>query len=91
MAGGIDIGHGSKGAVKQYPGNLTWWGDINGSFSVVIFPIYHKEKLDTSINQYCKFNDMKLTLFTSSLHLATLVASFFMSWVTRELLVEWEC
>ncbi|KAK2643116.1 hypothetical protein Ddye_024879 [Dipteronia dyeriana] len=50
------------------------------------FPsVYHKEKIDTSTNQYCKFDDMKLTLFTSSLYLAALVASFFASWVTRRL------
>ncbi|KAK2643122.1 hypothetical protein Ddye_024885 [Dipteronia dyeriana] len=25
MAGGFDIGHGSRGAVKEYPGNFTWY------------------------------------------------------------------
>lgn len=50
------------------------------------FPsVYHKEAEDKSTNQYCKFNDGLLTLFTSSLYLAALVASFFASWVTRTL------
>ncbi|KAJ0098788.1 hypothetical protein Patl1_21481 [Pistacia atlantica] len=50
------------------------------------FPsVYHKEATDKSTNQYCKFNDVNLTMFTSSLYLAALVASFFASWVTRTL------
>ncbi|KAJ6926616.1 sugar transport protein 1-like [Populus alba x Populus x berolinensis] len=48
------------------------------------FPdVYHKEALDTSTSQYCKFNDMGLTLFTSSLYLAALIASFGASYITR--------
>ncbi|OMO79065.1 Sugar/inositol transporter [Corchorus olitorius] len=34
-------------------------------------------------NQYCKFDSQLLTLFTSSIYLAALVACFFASWVTR--------
>lgn len=34
-------------------------------------------------NQYCKFDSQLLTLFTSSLYLAALFASFFASSVTR--------
>ncbi|KAJ7000597.1 hypothetical protein NC653_011152 [Populus alba x Populus x berolinensis] len=48
------------------------------------FPdVYRKEALDTSTNQYCKFNDMGLTLFTSSLYLAALISSFGASYITR--------
>ncbi|XP_059318775.1 sugar carrier protein C-like [Lycium ferocissimum] len=49
------------------------------------FPdVYAKEVLHTvSTNQYCKFNSPKLTLFTSSLYLAALVASWAASTVTR--------
>jgi MFS family permease len=48
------------------------------------FPdVYRKEALDTSTNQYCRFNDMGLTLFTSSLYLAALIASFGASYITR--------
>ncbi|KAJ6936264.1 hypothetical protein NC652_011099 [Populus alba x Populus x berolinensis] len=38
---------------------------------------------DTFTNQYCKFNDMGITLFTSSLYLAALIASFGASYITR--------
>jgi MFS family permease len=34
-------------------------------------------------SQYCKFDDQLLTLFTSSLYLAALVASFFAATITR--------
>ncbi|CAA7036457.1 unnamed protein product [Microthlaspi erraticum] len=40
-----------------------------------------KGKLDTA---YCKFDDQKLQLFTSSLYLAALVASFVASVITRK-------
>ncbi|KAJ3693671.1 hypothetical protein LUZ60_009151 [Juncus effusus] len=54
------------------------------SFLKEFFPsVYHKEKEDTNTNQYCKFDSELLTLFTSSLYLAALVASFFASTVTR--------
>jgi MFS family permease len=50
------------------------------------FPsVYRKEALDESTNQYCKFDSVKLTMFTSSLYLAALVASFVASWVTKKL------
>ena len=54
------------------------------------FPaVYRKEALDQSTNQYCKFDSFNLTMFTSSLYLAALVASFFASWVTRRLGRRW--
>ncbi|CAL5442353.1 unnamed protein product [Camellia sinensis] len=50
------------------------------------FPtVYKREVLDVSTNQYCKFNSPTLTMFTSSLYLAALVASFVASTVTRKL------
>ena len=50
------------------------------------FPsVYNKEALDKSTNQYCKFNSPTLTMFTSSLYLAALVASIVASTVTRKL------
>ncbi|KAK6933559.1 Major facilitator, sugar transporter-like [Dillenia turbinata] len=55
-------------------------------FLEMLFPsIYRLEEEDKSTNQYCKFNSQTLTLFTSSLYLAALVASFFASWITRKL------
>ncbi|KAJ4763587.1 Sugar carrier protein C [Rhynchospora pubera] len=54
------------------------------SFLLDFFPsVYQKAKLDTSTNQYCKFDSALLTLFTSSLYLAALVASVCASTVTR--------
>ena len=54
------------------------------SFLLKFFPnVYKKEKADKSTNQYCKFDSATLTLFTSSLYLAALIASFFASVVTR--------
>ncbi|KAF8024678.1 hypothetical protein BT93_F1759 [Corymbia citriodora subsp. variegata] len=54
------------------------------------FPaVYRKEVLDNSTNQYCKFDSILLTLFTSSLYLAALVASFGASKVTRNLGRRW--
>ncbi|KAL8120526.1 sugar transport protein 10-like [Apium graveolens] len=49
------------------------------------FPsVYRKSKDVTSdTNQYCKFDSQLLTLFTSSLYLAALVASFIASTISR--------
>ncbi|KAF5182353.1 Sugar transport protein mst6 [Thalictrum thalictroides] len=48
------------------------------------FPsVYRKESGIQSSNQYCKFDSQILTLFTSSLYLAALLASFGASKITR--------
>lgn len=49
------------------------------------FPkVYRREELNVGgTNQYCKFDDAGLTMFTSSLYLAALVASIFASKITR--------
>ncbi|XP_022933147.1 sugar transport protein 10-like [Cucurbita moschata] len=48
------------------------------------FPaVYEQEAKAQGGNQYCKFDSQLLTLFTSSLYLAALVASFFASMITR--------
>uniref|UniRef100_A0A5B6YQ88 Putative sugar transport protein 10 n=1 Tax=Davidia involucrata TaxID=16924 RepID=A0A5B6YQ88_DAVIN len=50
------------------------------------FPsVYRKEKNMSGHenNQYCKFDSQLLTMFTSSLYVAALIASFFASTVTR--------
>lgn len=54
-------------------------------FLVKFFPSVHKKMNDESSkeNAYCKFDSHLLTLFTSSLYLAALVASFFASTITR--------
>ncbi|RRT45311.1 hypothetical protein B296_00051714, partial [Ensete ventricosum] len=44
---------------------------------------------DSSTNQYCKFDSLLLTLFTSSLYVAALLSSFLASTVTRMLGRKW--
>ncbi|XP_022856822.1 hexose carrier protein HEX6-like [Olea europaea var. sylvestris] len=54
------------------------------SFLKKFFPeVYKKMKEETKTSNYCKFDSQLLTLFTSSLHMAGLIASFFASPVTR--------
>ncbi|CAA2935357.1 hexose carrier HEX6-like [Olea europaea subsp. europaea] len=54
------------------------------SFLKEFFPeVYKKMKDDTKTSNYCKFDSQLLTLFTSSLYIAGLIASFFSSPVTR--------
>ncbi|PIA34384.1 hypothetical protein AQUCO_03800179v1 [Aquilegia coerulea] len=49
------------------------------------FPsVYKKEIGDKSVNQYCTFDSVVLTLFTSSLYLAALISSLFASKITRK-------
>lgn len=60
------------------------------SFLLRFFPmVYRKAKKDQTTNQYCKFDSQLLTMFTSSLYLAALIASFFASTVTRMLGRKW--
>uniref|UniRef100_A0A7N0RF33 Major facilitator superfamily (MFS) profile domain-containing protein n=1 Tax=Kalanchoe fedtschenkoi TaxID=63787 RepID=A0A7N0RF33_KALFE len=74
--GGLIFGYdiGISGGVTSMP-----------SFLQKFFPsVYRKEELDTSTNQYCKFDSETLTLFTSSLYLAALCSSLAASTVTRK-------
>ncbi|XP_061357225.1 sugar transport protein 10-like [Gastrolobium bilobum] len=54
-------------------------------FLIKFFPAVYKQMKDetSNKNQYCKFDNQLLTLFTSSLYLAALIASFFASLTTR--------
>ncbi|KAL4372337.1 hypothetical protein HN51_017456 [Arachis hypogaea] len=53
-------------------------------FLVKFFPVVYQQMLDdSSTNQYCKFDNQLLTLFTSSLYLAALIASFFAATTSR--------
>ncbi|KAL2544010.1 Sugar transport protein 1 [Forsythia ovata] len=74
--GGLIFGYdiGISGGVTSMP-----------QFLKKFFPdVYRKEELNIGgTNQYCKFNSQTLTMFTSSLYLAALVASCFASIVTR--------
>ncbi|KAH0704358.1 hypothetical protein KY285_018636 [Solanum tuberosum] len=54
-------------------------------FLKLFFPsVYRKEALNTSTNQYCKFDSQLLTLFTSSLYVAAFFASFVASSVSKK-------
>ncbi|GER40521.1 major facilitator superfamily protein [Striga asiatica] len=74
--GGLIFGYdiGISGGVTSMP-----------SFLKKFFPhVYEKEEnMVPGTNSYCKFDDATLTLFTSSLYLAALVASLCASHVTR--------
>ncbi|CAH2056729.1 unnamed protein product [Thlaspi arvense] len=48
-------------------------------FLIKFFPRVHERKLHAKENNYCKYDDQLLQLFTSSLYLAALVSSFFAS------------
>ncbi|CAK9142523.1 unnamed protein product [Ilex paraguariensis] len=45
-------------------------------FLIKFFPAVYQKKLHAKENNYCKYDDQYLQLFTSSLYLAALVASF---------------
>lgn len=54
-------------------------------FLIKFFPAIHERKLHAVENNFCKYDDQKLQLFTSSLYLAALVASFGASTACRVL------
>ncbi|XP_047312785.1 sugar transport protein 12-like [Impatiens glandulifera] len=79
--GGIMFGYdiGISGGVTSMP-----------AFLEKFFPsVYHQEEMVQSNSQYCKFNSQSLTMFTSSLYLAALVASFVAARVTKSLGRRW--
>ena len=54
------------------------------SFLRKFFPsVYHKQQ-DSITNKYCQYDSQTLTMFTSSLYLAALLASLVASIVTRK-------
>ncbi|KAK9936245.1 hypothetical protein M0R45_013095 [Rubus argutus] len=60
------------------------------SFLEKFFPsVYRKKELDKSTNQYCKYDSQTLTMFTSSLYLAALMASIVAATVTRKFGRKW--
>ncbi|KAE8722886.1 Sugar transport protein 2 [Hibiscus syriacus] len=48
-------------------------------FLIKFFPKVHERKMHAKEDNYCKYDDQYLQLFTSSLYLAALVSSFFAS------------
>jgi MFS family permease len=48
-------------------------------FLIKFFPAVYRTKHEVKENNYCKYNNQYLQLFTSSLYLAAILASFFAS------------
>lgn len=75
--GGLMFGYdvGVSGGVTAMP-----------DFLEKFFPVVYRKTLDEGINSnYCKYDNQGLQLFTSSLYLAGLIATFFASYTTRRL------
>ena len=49
------------------------------------FPVVYRKTLEDEDSNYCKYDNQGLQLFTSSLYLAGLTATFFASYTTRRL------
>ncbi|KAF8673769.1 hypothetical protein HU200_048523 [Digitaria exilis] len=62
-------------------GGVTSMDDFLGKF----FPTVLKKKNEDKESNYCKYDNQGLQLFTSSLYLAGLTATFFASYTTRRL------
>ncbi|RZS24686.1 hypothetical protein BHM03_00057785 [Ensete ventricosum] len=54
-------------------------------FLIKFFPAVYRRKHETTESNYCKYDNQGLQLFTSSLYLAGLTATFFASYTTRNL------
>ncbi|THU71641.1 hypothetical protein C4D60_Mb04t03590 [Musa balbisiana] len=54
-------------------------------FLIKFFPEVYRRKHETKESNYCKYDNQGLQLFTSSLYLAGLTATFFASYTTRNL------
>lgn len=55
------------------------------SFLKKFFPTVYVKKHQAKANNYCKYNNQYLQLFTSSLYFAAIVASYFASIITKKL------
>lgn len=53
-------------------------------FLIKFFPVVHAKKHHVKENNYCKYDNQFLQLFTSSLYLAAIVASFFASIICKK-------
>jgi MFS transporter, SP family, sugar:H+ symporter len=53
------------------------------SFLKTFFPEVYRHKQDSNVSNYCQFDSELLTVFTSSLYIAGLIATLFASSVTR--------
>lgn len=53
-------------------------------FLIKFFPVVYEKKHRAKENNYCKYDNQYLQLFTSSLYLAAIVASFFASMACKK-------
>ncbi|XP_075653973.1 sugar transport protein 13 [Castanea sativa] len=74
--GGLMFGYdvGVSGGVTSMP-----------SFLKKFFPVVYEKTQQNQDSNYCKYDNQNLQLFTSSLYLAGLTATFFASYTTRKL------
>ncbi|KAJ8509643.1 hypothetical protein OPV22_000077 [Ensete ventricosum] len=80
----------SGGLIFGYDIGISGGVTSMDSFLSRFFPsVYKQQMADSSTNQYCKFDSLLLTLFTSSLYVAALLSSFLASTVTRMLGRKW--
>ncbi|KAK3157139.1 hypothetical protein QOZ80_2AG0116700 [Eleusine coracana subsp. coracana] len=74
---------GSGGVLFGYDLGISGGVTSMDSFLKRFFPEAYRQKQDSRVSNYCQFNSELLTLFTSSLYIAGLVASLAASSVTR--------
>ncbi|RLN41645.1 hexose carrier protein HEX6-like [Panicum miliaceum] len=79
---------GSGGILFGYDLGISGGVTSMESFLSKFFPdVYHQMKGDKNVSNYCRFDSELLTVFTSSLYVAGLVATLFASSVTRRILL----
>uniref|UniRef100_A0A0E0R2H3 Major facilitator superfamily (MFS) profile domain-containing protein n=1 Tax=Oryza rufipogon TaxID=4529 RepID=A0A0E0R2H3_ORYRU len=74
---------GSGGILFGYDLGISGGVTSMDSFLKRFFPDVYQKKQDTRVSHYCAFDSELLTMFTSSLYIAGLVATLFASSVTR--------
>lgn len=73
--------------INKFTLNVTTGGVTSmDPFLKKFFPVVYRRTKDKGLNSnYCKYDNQGLQLFTSSLYLAGLTATFFASYTTRRL------
>ena len=75
----MPLAPGVPDAKSMAAGGVTSMDDFLKKF----FPdVYHRKQAHLHETDYCKYDNQLLTLFTSSLYLAALVASLFAVYIT---------
>ncbi|KAK3157137.1 hypothetical protein QOZ80_2AG0116660 [Eleusine coracana subsp. coracana] len=74
---------GSGGLLFGYDLGISGGVTSMNSFLKRFFPEVYRQKQESKVSHYCQFNSELLTLFTSSLYIAGLVATLIASTVTR--------